>query len=334
MMHRSFVSVRETALFIAGDSGGPDTKSELEIGDWILQKLSHVKYTWPQPFNLNLVSHYSRSDGFKVCVESALNLPWCAFPMGICTLCPPAAVYQGPPWLAHDRPNFIQCLVLNSSYSAPQWADGYMSFHQRVYHKYMTAIIHLYAVSVVPIEASEHMHDSNDNQKIEFSLKLGQQCWTAVPTFTHGYCNTGRYQLPLFTGTPSQKVLSALRNGKCKHVLKGLLHNNEVQLLSGASVFVRVADGRRHQELEQPAAKDAQRSFLHFLKAEDPLKLTSTPPLHQLIPESLRSQSEVFSRQLATQFKQVVHQDLGYQSLNREALKPMGPVSDGLLFKV
>lgn len=62
----------------------------------------------------------------QVCVDSALNLPWTAFPMGICTLCPPAAVYQGPPWLAYDHPNFIQRLALNSSHSAPQWSDGFM----------------------------------------------------------------------------------------------------------------------------------------------------------------------------------------------------------------
>lgn len=60
------MTVRETAQAIAGDSWGPDPKTDLEIGDWILHKLSHASYIWPQPFNLNLVSHYSMSEGFKV----------------------------------------------------------------------------------------------------------------------------------------------------------------------------------------------------------------------------------------------------------------------------
>lgn len=68
----------------------------------------------------------------------------------------------------------------------------------------MTAIVHLYAVSVILNEASEHMHDGNDGQGMGLSVNLGQQCWAAVPIFTHGYCNTACYQLPLFRGPPSQ----------------------------------------------------------------------------------------------------------------------------------
>lgn len=78
------------------------------------------------------------------------------------------------------------------------------SFHERVYHQYMTAIIHLYAVSVIPNEACEQMPAGNDGQGMGLSPTLGQRCWAAVPIFTHGYCNTAYYQLPLLSGSPTQ----------------------------------------------------------------------------------------------------------------------------------
>ncbi|KAG9350993.1 hypothetical protein JZ751_024882 [Albula glossodonta] len=229
----------------------------------------------------------------QVSVDKALNLPWSAFTLGLCSLNPPAAFYHGASWVPYDRPLILQRLDLTSSQSSPKWLDGFKSFPRRVHYQHMTAIVHLHAVSVQAVQ------DSTGGQGETLTYSLGEQAWAAVPIFTRGYCHTACYQLPLYQGSPSQAILGTLAHGECLSVLEDLRQTGELQLLKGASVFVRVADGRRSEELEQ-GDKDVDISQLpqDQLEVYSP-RCDSTP---QQIPPSLK---DSFSSQLSTHFTKV-----------------------------
>ncbi|KAI1892076.1 hypothetical protein AGOR_G00150250 [Albula goreensis] len=298
MSHRSVVLVREIASLIAGISWGVEAKSDAEISDWIKQKLSRMMDCSPQPFNLSIISRYLSSAGVKVSVDKALNLPWSAFTLGLCSLNPPAAFYHGASWVPYDRPLILQRLDLTSSQSSPKWSDGFKSFPRRVHYQHMTAIVHLHAVSVQAVQ------DSAGGQRETLTYSLGEQAWAAVPVFTRGYCHTACYQLPLYQGSPSQAILGTLAHGECLSVLEDLRQKGEVQLLKGASVFVRVADGRRSEELEQGDKEvDISQLPLDQLDVYSP-RCDSTP---QQIPPSLK---DSFSSQLSTHFTKLVYQTL------------------------
>ncbi|KAJ8392508.1 hypothetical protein AAFF_G00073860 [Aldrovandia affinis] len=308
MSQRSVVLVREIASLIAGTTWGDDPKSDAEISDWIKQKLSRMMDSRPQPFNLSMVSRYLSSAGVKVSVDRALNLPWSAFTQGLCSLSPPAAFYHGASWVPYDRPAILQRLDLNSSQSSPQWSDGFKSFPRRVHNQHLSAIIHLHAVSVL-VTQDPAGNSSEVGQTETLTYSLGEQSWAAVPIFTRGYCHTARYQLPLYQGSPTQAVLSALAHGECQSILEDLRQKGQVQLLNGASVFVRVADGRRCEELEQRGDMDIDLSQLPLDKMDVYNPQGDTIPLTQLLPPSITKDS--FTGLLTTQFTQLIYQSLG-----------------------
>ncbi|XP_035270927.1 uncharacterized protein ccdc17 isoform X3 [Anguilla anguilla] len=307
MSHRSVVLVREIASLIAGTTWGAEPKSDEEISDWIRQKLSRMMDSRPQPINLSMVSRYVSSAGLKVSVDRALNLPWAAFTLGLCTLSPPAAFYHGPSWVSYDRPSILQQLDFNSSQSSPQWSDGFKSFPRRVHHQHLTAIVHLHEVSVRATHNPAGAQSPRGQETLTYSL--GKESWAALPIFTRGYCHTAHYQLPLYQGSPSQAALSALAHGECQLVLEDLRLKGQVQLLKGASVFVRVADGRRCEELEQSEDKDRDVSQLPPDQMDSYSPQGNSPPLSQLIPPSYTKDS--FASELTAKFTQLVYQTLG-----------------------
>ncbi|XP_061096358.1 uncharacterized protein LOC133127456 [Conger conger] len=307
MIHRSVVLVREIASLIAGTSWGAEPKSDEEISNWIKQKLSRMMDSRPQPFNLNMVSRYLSSAGLKVSVDRALNLPWTAFTLGLCTLSPPAAFYHGTSWFSYDRPAILQQLDFNSSQSSPRWSDGFKSFPRRVHHQHLTAIIHLHEVSVLAAQDPAGTQSPRGQNTLTYSL--GKESWAALPIFTRGYCHTTHYQLPLYQGSPSQDVINALAHGEFQMVLEDLKLKGQVQLLKGASVFVRVADGRRCEELDLSQDKDRDISQLPIDQMDFYTPQGNTIPLSQLIPPSYTVDS--FTTELTAKFTQLVYRTLG-----------------------
>ncbi|KAJ8376289.1 hypothetical protein SKAU_G00068690 [Synaphobranchus kaupii] len=307
MSHRSVVLVREIASIIAGTTWGAEPKSDAEISDWIKQKLSRMMDSRPQPFNLSLVSRYLSSAGLKVSVDRALNLPWLGFTLGLCTLSPPAAFYHGASWVKYDRPAILQQLDFNSSQSSPEWSDGFKPFPRRVHHQHLIAVIHLHEVSALTTQDPTGSQSPRGQETLTYSL--GKESWAALPIFTRGYCHTTHYQLPLYHGSPSQAVLSALAHGEYETVLEDLRLKGQVQLLKGASVFVRVADGRRCEELEPSEDKDRDTSQLPLDDMDSYNPKCKTIPLSQLIPPSYTKDS--FTSELTAKFTQLVYQTLG-----------------------
>ena len=83
-----------------------------------------------------------------------------------------------------------------------------------------------------------------------FKYQLQEQAWTAVNVFSLNYVVSQSFQLPLLEGAPSLEVLHKLRQYPAKEVLRDMAFEKKVRFLDGASVFVRIADGRREEELE------------------------------------------------------------------------------------
>ncbi|CAM4594924.1 unnamed protein product [Lepidochelys olivacea] len=128
---------------------------------------------------------------------------------------------------------------------------------------------------------------------------LGSEAWAALQVFSSGYCNTDVYQLPLYQGAPSQNIVTALIPGAVRQRYTGAgkqesgasalscacqPHNRtvprwtgttdpsvlssrlnfvvQIQLVRGASVVVRIADGRRDEELSLPHKQGINQSYL------------------------------------------------------------------------
>ncbi|MGH0122546.1 UNVERIFIED_CONTAM: hypothetical protein FKN15_038096 [Acipenser sinensis] len=233
MTNRSVVLVREILDLIAG-SRVQELGSDLEISEWIKDKLNCMMDSKPQPFDLDHVSRYLTSYGVKVSVDRAKNLPWPAFTLALFSFSPPAAFYHGASRVRYDRPAFVDKLDFNSSQSAPVWLDGFKSFPKRIHDKFLAVVVHLHAVSVHSSQDAPRKDKRDKKEKREESERevltysLGAQAWTALPVFSRGYCHTGVYQLPLYQGAPSQAALAALSQGECRSVLGDLVQKNKL----------------------------------------------------------------------------------------------------------
>ncbi|XP_069498487.1 uncharacterized protein [Ambystoma mexicanum] len=269
MVHRSLVLVREVALHLAG-SRASELNTDEEISAWIKKKMTQLMDSRPQPFDISCVSRYLTSYGAKVSVDRAKNLPWSGLTFAHCCFNPPGAYYFGEPWLKYDRLTFVENIDLNSFQQSPVWADGFKPFPRRIYQEHLTLIIHLHEISISaerdengqmnPVDVSKKERGVATEERLIFSL--GSQAWAALHVFRKGYCNTGAYQLPLYQGAPNQELLSALASGECDTVLKDLVRQKTIQFLPGASLIVRIADGRRDEELQAHIHKDVNQSYL------------------------------------------------------------------------
>ncbi|CAI5777313.1 Hypothetical predicted protein [Podarcis lilfordi] len=247
MTNRSVVSVRE----IVHQLEGPKSLStDEEVVTWIHQKLTRVPGSSPQPFSLTYVSRYIPTYGIKFALDRGMNLPWSGLTIAQFCFNPPGACYFGAQWLKYDYPIFVEELDKNSYQQWPVWLDGFKTCPHRVYHEYTAIIIHLYQGVVNPAQCASGEKECQAAQRrvmlkgeqLHYTQKSG--AWTALHVFSRGYCNTGIYQLPLYQGAPSQIILASLSEGKCSSIMKSMLQKKEIQLVPGASVVVRIADGR------------------------------------------------------------------------------------------
>ncbi|XP_019383859.1 PREDICTED: uncharacterized protein LOC109305313 [Gavialis gangeticus] len=286
----SVVLVREIVPQLIGNQG-PVPRTDEDIAAWIAQKLSRTPDSSPQPFSLTYVSRYLPACGIKVAVDGAWNLPWSGLTLAHFCFNPPGAFYFGKRWLKYDRPVFLEALDLDSYQKWPAWLDGFkasiawwrqlvashpassppsqrllsfQSFPQRTYHEHLTVIIHLHEVVVTAgAPGAKAAGPSAEGRAAGGeSDVLGSQAWAALHVFSKGYCNTGVYQLPLYQGAPSQPLLVVLSQGESRSALKHLAAENKIQLLEGASLVARIADGRREEELHTYRAEDIDQSYL------------------------------------------------------------------------
>ncbi|XP_043376337.1 coiled-coil domain-containing protein 17 isoform X2 [Dermochelys coriacea] len=299
MGNRSAVLVREIAPQLAGNEGLELNTNE-EISAWIKETLTRTMDSSPQPFNLTYVSRYLPTYGIKFAMDGAKNLPWSGLTVAHFCFNPPGAFYFGRPWLKYDRPVFVEELDLDSYQQWPVWLDGFKSFPQRIYNEYLTVIIHLHEVLVNSEPdtlgkktAPRPMQRGIMRKEGErLCYALGSEAWTALQVFSSGYCNTDVYQLPLYQGAPSQNMVTSLSQGPCASVMQGLANTKVIQLVRGASVVVRIADGRRDEELSLPHKQGINQSYLPMEGIEFYKKEPGGAKVTDLMPRKAETQQE------------------------------------------
>ncbi|PAA84032.1 hypothetical protein BOX15_Mlig013049g2 [Macrostomum lignano] len=229
---RPKTTVREIMSEIAGRKLETVKESELFVAN-VLTKQFDMKY---KPLNVNYLSQYVPHHGFKLIVDGCVNLPWHNFTLAHFCLNPPGAFYLGRPHAAYDKPAFTDNLDLTSTNKSPIFNMDWHHFRNRTYHRNMTVVIHLQEISVTATK-----------QGYQYSLL--DQAWTAMQVFENGFVYTDTYQLPLFIGSPSQGLLQQLTRMRLVDFMQAGVSQGYLNLINGASVLVKLCDGRREEEL-------------------------------------------------------------------------------------
>ncbi|XP_046327915.2 uncharacterized protein LOC124111997 isoform X2 [Haliotis rufescens] len=295
LMKRTPISVRQA---VARNTQAKDSflRSDKNMEQYIRNQLTKSMDTKPLEQDLNFIAEYSPKHGVKVALDSAVNLPWSNFTHCHMCLNPPGAFYLGTPHATYDKLTFTENLDLRSTNTSPAWRDGFKHFPRRSYHRFLTAVIHLQEVFVTV---------SRDNYK----YGLLEQAWTAVQMFKDKYAYTTTFQLPLFAGSPSPQMLKQMAREPCREWMERNIRNNTIKLIEGASIFVRVSDGRREDELitDIPTNKLVEINMDYIPNGVKEQYSRERPgrPTATLVPTG--KSPEQFIEGLSTKFKSLVY---------------------------
>ncbi|KAL3869337.1 hypothetical protein ACJMK2_042031 [Sinanodonta woodiana] len=295
MMRRTRRSVREVVATVASAKES-FLRSDKNMDEYIRNQLTKGPDTKTVDQDLNFICQYNPKSGIKVSVDSAVNLPWSSFTHAHICLNPPGAFYLGAPHATYDKLVFTELLDLKSTNTSPAWKDGFKHFPRRAYHRYLTVIIHLQEISVTI---------AKDNYK----YGLLEQAWTVMQVFTEKYANTMAYQLPLFAGSPTQQMLKQLAREPCKEWMESNIRNNSIHLLEGSSIFVRLADARRDDELVSDIASskvvEVNTDYIPVALEAQYSREKPGKPIESIIPAG--KTPEQFIDNLAIKFKSLVY---------------------------
>ncbi|XP_070562568.1 uncharacterized protein [Ptychodera flava] len=285
-IRRKMVRQRDVISLI-GDGRERKLRTDKNISQWIGAQLTRLMDVPPLDLDMNLVCRYQPHHGIRVSVDGALNLPWSKFTHASICLNPPASFYYGTEQAAYDRLKFTEELDFGSNFKAPVWHDGWHWYPNRHFHKYLTLIIHLQEIGVT-VHADRYKYGLMD------------QAWTAVQIFDKHYAITDTFQLPLYEGNPTPDILNALS----RQTVKEALNQSVVKPAENSSVFIRIADARRHEELPQPLI-NANTEYIPPHKLGEYTSEVPSKPLKTLIPKG-RAERE-FAASLASKFRSLVY---------------------------
>ncbi|CAH1775471.1 unnamed protein product [Owenia fusiformis] len=296
MCKRKPILTREAAKRIASEDEGKLFISDKVIQEFIRKQLTKGIDEVPMEIDITYIAQYSPRHGIKFSLDSAMNLPWGNFTHGHYCLNPPGAFYMGMPHSSYDKLFFTKKLDLDSSNTSPSWQDGMTHFHRRSYHRFLTVIIHLQEISIAA---------TRDNYK----YALVEQAWSAVQVFHEGYANTSVYQLPLFYGAPTVQILKQLSREPFREWIQRNATSGGVKLIEGASIFVRLCDARRDDEMPDQVDDDKLIELNTDYLPPGIVELYSREnrgqPLHSLIPSG--KDVDTFGSSLAEKFKNLVY---------------------------
>ncbi|KAL4236724.1 Coiled-coil domain-containing protein 17 [Mactra antiquata] len=305
MMRRTRRSIREVIALVASAKES-FLRSDKNMEEYIRTQLTKTADAKPLDQDLNFICQYSPKHGIKVSVDSAVNLPWSNFTHAHMCFNPPAAFYLGAPHATYDKLTFTELLDVRSTNTSPQWKDGFKHFPRRSFHRFLTMIIHLQEISV-------------SVAKENYKYGLLEQAWTAVQIFTDKYCTTQAFQLPLFAGTPSQTILKQLAREPCKEWMERNIRNNGIHLLEGSSIFVRVADARRDDELVSDISHnklvEVNTDYIPVGLEESYSRERPGKPLETLVP--VGKTPDQFVDNLKVKFKSLVYKLYEEGNLNK-----------------
>ncbi|KAJ3235745.1 Coiled-coil domain-containing protein 17 [Chytriomyces hyalinus] len=195
--------------------------------------------------DMSCILRYHEGWGIKVSVDCADMLKNKAFSIAIISLSPPGSLYntsiRRPSGvdMAYNDVKYNKKLDFQSSVRSPVWKDGFQCFEKVPFHPKLTAIIDIRCLGY---------------SELDKQYRLQQQGW-AILSLVHsaGFVKFGSYQLPLFDGAPSQKLLNQLSKAKDEDVDDWVVRNLKSKSLKYAkkrgSLFVRVCDPRREKEI-------------------------------------------------------------------------------------
>lgn len=130
-----------------------------------------------------------------------------------------------------------------------------------------------------------------------------QQGWTMMPVFVKDdlYVKTGLFQLPLFEGAPNNEILDQLRSTHLDDLLPELLAKKTLRYQGYSSIFIRTADGRRHEEVEF-SREVARHTYLPFNNQKKYLTTQKGPSILSLIPKKSKFSDEEFEKKMVDIF--------------------------------
>ncbi|XP_048587115.1 uncharacterized protein LOC5517188 isoform X2 [Nematostella vectensis] len=283
MFKRQPISARESVKLIDPEQS---SKKDQVISSWIKTQLTRHIDSAPGNFNPNFVALYHPLHGLAVSIDAAQNLPWSHVTLASYCFSPPAAFYKGD---RQDVLGYSAKLQSSSDINSPQWKSGIKVFRRRSYHRFLTLIIHVHELTL----------DISGSQE---TWALKGQAWTPLQVFHEGYVLGGCYQLPLYSGEPTEAVLSALETDNCEDIMASFLRKKTVTYIEGASVFVRMSDARRIDELPQPKTRPRQ---YHLPQDKLQRYITTVPsqPLSAILPQGLSEDlTDVFQELLLQVF--------------------------------
>lgn len=297
MVKRQAMKTKD-AIKLIGDGQERKLKKDKVIESWIKTRLTRNIDALPLDMDLNYVALYHVMHGLKISVDAAQNLPWGGFTMATYCLSPPGWFYKGE---RTDPLNYVTTPLYSSSIASPVWRQGLKVFPRRTYHRYMVIIIHLHELVV-------------DTSQVKISCSLQGQAWTAVQVFNEGYVMGGSYLLPLYSGEPPEAVINSLQSENCVNVLASFRRRKVIKFVEGSSVYVRLSDARRDDEL--PAAKTKVRQdYLPREKLDKYLTINPSSSLSSLVPRGMTE--DEFTAEVTSKFKTLTSEMLA--SYQRDA---------------
>lgn len=189
--------------------------------------------------NYSYICKYVPKHGLFAAIDGAQNLVQKRTTLGIISLYPPGSVYNPSSLIPVSERNcrITSQIDLNSPLRCPVYADGLFPFTP----------------------------EPNPRPFILFDLRsilvnqgtsIASQGWAILPLLnSDGYVNHGYYQLPLFEGQPTTAILERMSELESFVFLDELITDKVIKYVEGASVFVRLCDGRR--DAEMPSARSS-----------------------------------------------------------------------------
>ncbi|XP_057300054.1 uncharacterized protein LOC130630543 [Hydractinia symbiolongicarpus] len=229
--NRATVMVKDAAKQIAPD--GRKTKNEEGLLEWLKGKFKLQEQT--VLFNTKYLLKYDSLHGLCVRLERAQNILWNGFTFATLCMSPPSAYYQG----SVDDPLIVLTQIDPDSLQRhPQWFETTKVLPRRQFHPNLAVIVHLY--EVVPQENI---------------FTISSQAWTVLPVCTMGYLSYGVYQLPVFQGAPSKQLISDIQSQPLIPAIATMRKKKLIKVIDGTSVYLRIGDPRRIDELENEEMK-------------------------------------------------------------------------------
>ncbi|TPX34211.1 hypothetical protein SmJEL517_g03122 [Synchytrium microbalum] len=241
--------------------------------------------------DVSYVCKYDASFGFKISCDAAQNLR-CSkgFAVAIISLNPPGFFYLDGGLASvekFDDITYTKKTDLDSSLRSPMWKDGFQvghSYRRRPYDPKLVAIIDIRCM----------VSDGSD-------YRLEAQGWTIVQIFkpttntttssNEKYVRLANEQLPLYEGEPPESLILDLQrrpNDKTvEDVLAEHVATRSITYTKGSSVFVRVCDGRRDEEMDLYGRDVVDTTSLPQRKIKSFVEEVYTRKVESLVPKGV-----------------------------------------------